>query len=103
MTNGIKEILNNSQLANDSFKKRDLVKNVSLDEVDRLSDELVRIYKNPSYKKWYCKAIYRFGAQQIRDWMARASDGKYPERLFTTYVNQANGFIRGDGQNVDLR
>ncbi len=102
MTNGIKEILDKYQLPNASSNKIELINKVSLEEVDRLADVLVLLYKNPDYKKWYCKAIYKYGAQQIRDWIARSSDGKYPERLFTTYVNQANGFSRGDKKSVIL-
>ena len=70
------------------------VKRISIGVVDVLADTLVAEYRNPTYRKWYCGAIYEFGPAKIEQWRRRAEDGNQPGRLFTKYVNDARS-IRG--------
>lgn len=78
MGNG--EQLDNSQLAPPML---------SMEEVDRLADELVTEYSNPGYREWYCKVIYEFGPERVRYWQKKCRGGKTPARLFSFYVKQA--------------
>lgn len=71
------------------------VKQIPIDEVDALAEELVSEYSNPKFRVWYCGVIYEFGIAQVNDWRARAASGKSPGGLFGYYVKQArNGQIK---------
>jgi len=66
------------------------VKQIPIDVVDDLADELVAEYSNPDYRRWYCSAIYDFGLEQVNKWRQRAATtADSPAKLFTYYVNQA--------------
>lgn len=66
------------------------VKQIPIDMVDDLADELVAEYSNPDYRRWYCSAIYDFGLEQVNKWRQRAATtADSPAKLFTYYVNQA--------------
>lgn len=65
------------------------VKQIPIDEVDTLADELVSEYSNPKFRVWYCGVIYEFGIAQVNDWRARAASGISPGGLFGYYVKQA--------------
>lgn len=68
------------------------VKQIPIEQVDELADELVAEYGNPTFRKWYCGVIKKFGVPKVHEWRRRASEGDHPGRLFTTYVNQAGGY-----------
>ncbi len=91
MTSGIREILNKKQLPIDSSSKTEH-KQIPIESVDRLADELASEYSNIKYRAWYCKVIYEFGVQQILEWRSRASEGRDPARLFSKYAKDALTF-----------
>ena len=65
-------------------------------QVDDIANELVKEYNNPDYRKWYCGVIKKFGVARVNEWQDRAKSGKYPGRLFTSYVNEAGGYRSGE-------
>jgi hypothetical protein len=75
------------------------VKQPPIAQVDELADALVAEYANPDYRAWYCGVINKFGVEKVHEWHRRASEGKRPGRLFTTYVNQAGGY-RKSSENI---
>lgn len=77
-------------------KKNPVKRSVRHEDVDRLADELSNEYANPHSRGWYCGVIYKFGVSKVLEWQKRASTGNQPGRLFTSYVNQAGGYRRGD-------
>lgn len=85
--------LSNHQLAN--VDKHTTVKRPPVEQVDSIADELVSEYNNPLYRAWYCGVINKYGASRVYEWHSRAKEGKYPGKLFTTYVNQAGGYRKG--------
>lgn len=91
MTSGISEILNKKQLPIDSSKRTEF-KQIPIESVDRLADELASEYSNIKYRAWYCKVIYEFGVQQVLEWRSRASEGRDPARLFSKYAKDALTF-----------
>ena len=97
MTSDLKTILT-SQMANASSGKVTQKPPVAL--VDEIADELVKQYANPAFRGWYCGVINKFGVARIREWQRRAEDADSPGRVFTTYVNQAGGYRRPAGREV---
>lgn len=77
-----------------SVPKRDKlpVKQIPIEQVDELADELVEEYANPNFRAWYCGVILRYGVPKVHEWRRRASEGNEPGKLFTSYVNQAGGY-----------
>lgn len=65
------------------------VKQLPIEEVDSLADELVREYNNPIFRVWYCGVIYQFGLEQVAEWQRKAASGTNPGGLFGYYVKQA--------------
>ena len=61
----------------------------SLEEVDKLADELANEYKNTGFRPWYCNLIYSFGFEQVRIWQARSKDAENPGRLFSKLASEA--------------
>lgn len=91
MSSSINEVLNNSQLS----KTRSVEPkppHVPAYLADELSLELCAEYGNYEYRKWYLKVIYTYGISQIVDWKKRASDGKCPGKLFSTYIKEAKNY-----------
>lgn len=88
MTSGISEILIKKQLPIDSSTGAES-KQVPIESVDRLADELASEYSNVKYRAWYCKVIYEFGVQQVHEWRRRASEGREPAKLFSKYAKDA--------------
>lgn len=90
MPNDIKSILK-SQLPID---KSSVIpsKQLPIEAVDRLADEIVEEYSNPGFRQWYCGVIYQFGFSQVAEWRARAKEGREPARLFSKYVKEARSF-----------
>lgn len=72
----------------------DKVSKVRLEQVDELADMLVKEYSNPGSRRWYCGVINKYGVAKVLEWNGRASEGKRPGRLFSSYVNQAGGYRR---------
>jgi hypothetical protein len=64
----------------------DTKKELPIDAVDKMADELVSEYSNPDYRAWYCGVIYEFGFAKIEEWRNRAREGDYPAKLFSPKV-----------------
>lgn len=94
MTSDIKSILN-SQLANTNSGSKS-IRRIPVEQVDELADSLVAEYRNTDWRGWYCGVINKYGVGRVQEWRRRASEGDNPGRLFSTYVNQAGGYRRGD-------
>jgi hypothetical protein len=84
MTIDIKTILSSQLPIDNSVKKS--IKQLPIDAVDKLADELVATYKNPSFRQWYCGVIYEFGFAQVSEWRERSKEGREPAKLFSKYV-----------------
>lgn len=95
MTNGF---LGNGDLELD--KNQLPVKQIPIEEVDSLADELVSLYHNPAFRQWYCGVIYEFGINQVVTWQRRAEKADEPAKLFSYYVKQAR---RGKAQNSNIK
>jgi len=80
---------NLNQLTADNCNQSPVKLELSIDAVDKLANELTDEYDNHKFRLWYCKIIYKFGVDQVSEWRNSASTGKYPARLFSTYVKQA--------------
>lgn len=95
MTNDIKSILK-SHLPIDSSPSKP-IKQLPIEAVDKLADELVSEYSNPKFRQWYCGVIYQFGFAQISEWRRRALEGREPAKLFSKYVKDARaiGKLKG--------
>lgn len=65
-----------------------LGKDLPSSEVDRLADELVMMFNNPSFRKWYCDIIIAIGDSKIEDLKKKVVDGKNPGKLFSHYAKQ---------------
>lgn len=96
MANDIKSILSSQLPIGNSTRKP--IKQLPIEAVDTLADELVAEYVNPQFRQWYCGVIYQFGYAQITEWRKRALEGRDPARLFSKYVKDARTF-RGSGSN----
>jgi len=57
----------------------------SIDEVDKLLN-LFPDLTNPTFKAWYCKAIYRLGCQQFTELADQARKGNQPPKLFSSLL-----------------
>jgi len=90
----IGEQLNKYQLPNGG--KDTSIKQPPIGQVDEMADKLVTDFDNPGYRRWYCGVINKFGVAKVYEWHRRAQEGNNPGKLFTTYVNQAGGYRRGD-------
>ena len=90
MTTDIKSLLSN-QLPIDSSSNKP-IKQLPIEAVDKLADELVAEYANPKFRQWYCGVIYSFGFAQVNEWRTRAQEGREPARLFSKYVKDARAF-----------
>lgn len=69
-------------------------KQLSIDAVDKLADELVTDYNNVQFRQWYCGVIYQYGYAQVSEWRNRAKEGREPAKLFSKYVKDARTFKR---------
>lgn len=95
MSNDIKTILKDRLPIGTRLNKQvepEKQEKLSLAIVDSVADELVREYGNPEFRRWYCGVIYKFGLDRVEQWRRRASEGKQPARLFSTYVKQAEKY-----------
>jgi hypothetical protein len=86
----VKTILNNQLPIDNSGEVS--VKQLPIDAVDKLADELVMGYDNPKFRQWYCGVIYEFGFAKVNEWRRRASDGKEPAKLFSKYVKDYRAY-----------
>ena len=63
--------------------------NLSLIEVDNLVDEIMHTYNaEDKFRPWYCKVVYKLGPKLVKSIMARVSDARKPERLFSKIVKE---------------
>lgn len=90
MATDIKSILSSQLPIVSSSSKPN--KQLPIDAVDKLADELVAVYNNSGYRTWYCGVIYEFGFAKVNEWRVRAEEGKSPARLFSKYVKDARAF-----------
>lgn len=90
MTTDINKILKNHLPIDSSLNK--IVKQLPIDAVDKLADEMVNEYANPKFRQWYCGVIYQYGFAQVNEWRNRASEGREPARLFSKYVKDSRTF-----------
>jgi hypothetical protein len=88
MTSDISSILIKKQLPIDSSDSKP-TKQIPIESVDRLADELASEYSNIKYRSWYCKVIYTFGVEQVLEWRSRATEGREPAKLFSKYAKDA--------------
>lgn len=65
-----------------------LGKDLPSSEVDRIADELVKMFNNPSFRKWYCNIIITLGVSKIEDLKSKVVDGDNPGKLFSHYAKQ---------------
>lgn len=72
------------------------IKQLPIEQVDELADELVRAYGNPVFRVWYCGVIYEFGLAKVHEWKGRAAEGKEPGKLFSKYVQDARRYRKGE-------
>ncbi len=91
MSTGISNILSNKQLPIDSSSDTS-IKQLPIEAIDKLADELVAEYNNVQFRKWYCGVVKDFGYAQVNEWRRRASEGDFPGKLFSKYVKEARTF-----------
>lgn len=72
--------------------KQKAKKELPINAVDRLVEEILAEYQNNNYRKWYYKVVYEFGIESVLEWMRRAKEGSEPSKLFTKYVNDARKY-----------
>lgn len=96
VTTDIKSILNHQMPIGSSSSKD--IKQLPIEAVDKLADELVAEYQNPSFRQWYCGVIYEFGFAQVNEWRKRATEGRMPARLFSKYVKDCRSFRGSRGK-----
>lgn len=94
MSPDIKTILSNQLPIGTRVNESESVKpnRPALAIVDSVVDGLVKEYDNPEFRRWYCSVVYEFGLDKVEEWRRRASEGKTPARLFSTYVKQAQKY-----------
>ncbi len=80
-----------SRLPNDSSLNI-VPKQLPIDAVDKIADELVGEYDNPMFRRWYCGVINDFGFTKVAEWRGRAKEGNYPAKLFSKYVTDARAY-----------
>lgn len=54
--------------------------------IERVDEEVARLiakYRNPGWKKWYCKIVYTLGIPKVIELERRASEGDEPAKLFS--------------------
>jgi hypothetical protein len=90
MTTDLKTLLS-SRLPNDR-SANSAIKQLSVDAVDKLADELADEYSNPKFRQWYCGVIYEFGFSKVTEWRGRAKEGNEPAKLFSKYVVSARTY-----------
>ena len=90
MTTDLNTILS-SRLPIDSSSSKP-IKQLPIDAVDKVADELVAEYNNPGYRRWYCGVIYQYGFAQVEEWRKRAVEGRDPARLFSKHVKDARTY-----------
>ena len=56
--------------------------------VDEFVDGLVRRYKNPEFRRWYCKLVYNIGPYRINEIQGRVQGAKDEAKLFSKLANQ---------------
>jgi len=69
-----------------------ITKQLPIDAVDKVADELVSEYSNSGFRQWYCGVIYEFGFDKVHEWKRRASEGREPAKLFSKYVKDARSY-----------
>jgi hypothetical protein len=79
-------------LPNDKRANNLIRRNLSIDAVDELADELALDYRNPQFRQWYCGVIYEFGFAKVLEWRVRAKEGDTPAKLFSKYVKDARAY-----------
>lgn len=80
-----------SEIGNDGWQ---LGRKTPIAHADALAEELVTLFDNRDYIKWYYRAIYDLGEVRIRQIMARVSDARFPGKLFSTYINQERDALK---------
>lgn len=98
MATELKDLL--PQLPNDNSGNKP-IKQLSIEAVDKLADELVAEYDNLGFRQWYCALIYQFGFAKVNEWRKRAAEGNEPAKLFSKYVKDARTF-RGSARSYDV-
>lgn len=56
--------------------------------VDELVDDLVKRYKNPEFRKWYCKLVYNIGPSRVNEIQGRVQGAQDEAKLFSKLANQ---------------
>jgi hypothetical protein len=69
------------------------IRQLPIEAVDALADELVAEYNNPGFRVWYCGVIYQFGFEQVAKWRLKAANGRTPGGLFGHYVKQVRATV----------
>lgn len=71
-----------------------LGKGLPSSEVDRIADELVGLFRNPAFRKWYCQIVIDIGASKVEDLKKKVSEGDEPGKLFSHYANQEKNALK---------
>lgn len=61
---------------------------IGIKEADRIAAELVNEYRNPDFRKWYCKLVYELGPHRIEELRGRVRDAKDPAKLFSKLASE---------------
>jgi hypothetical protein len=62
----------------------------TFDEVNKLLDAVPDL-TNPTFRAWYCKAIYAMGCQAFLDLADEARKGRQPTKLFSSLLKARMG------------
>jgi hypothetical protein len=68
--------------------KEDYGERINLIFVEMAADELCKKFKNPGYKKWYCKVIHTLGLERTEILAERVRDSAYGGKLFSRLANE---------------
>lgn len=80
-----------------------LGKDLPSSEVDRIADELVIMFNNPAFRRWYCDIVIAIGASKVEDLKKKVYDGDNPGRLFSHYAKQEKNALFNAWRLKDLR
>jgi hypothetical protein len=97
---GNRKVKNMSEIGNNNWQ---LGKKTPIARVDALAEELVTLFDNRAYIKWYYVAIYDLGEERIRQILGRVSDARFPGKLFTHYVNQVRAALENQWKLSQLK
>ena len=60
-----------------------------IEQVDSEVDELVRVFNNPEFRKWYCLVVRELGIEKVHELKVRAEEGSQPGKLFSKLAKEA--------------